>query len=110
MKVKESTMRKTWVVSSLAIVCCLLWGSAFPSIKVGYELFQVGASDTAAQILFAGCRFTLAGVLVIIIGSILQKQFLKPTAAELPKIGKICLLQTVLQYFSSTWDWHIQLE
>lgn len=92
-------MRKTWVVSSLAIVCCLLWGSAFPSIKVGYELFQVGASDTAAQILFAGCRFTLAGVLVIIIGSILQKQFLKPTAAELPKIGKICLLQTVLQYF-----------
>lgn len=99
MKVNENTMRKTWVVSGLAILCCLLWGSAFPSIKVGYELFRVDAADTAAQILFAGCRFTLAGILVIIFGSILQGQFLKPTLAEFPKIGKICLLQTVMQYF-----------
>lgn len=92
-------MQKTWVVSSLAVFCCILWGSAFPSIKVGYRLFQVDASDTAAQILFAGCRFTLAGVLVILFGSVLQGRFLKPSVAELPKIGKICLLQTVLQYF-----------
>ena len=66
MKLKESTMRKTWVVCLLAMICCLLWGSAFPCIKVGYKLFQVDSTDTAAQILFAGCRFTLAGVLVIL--------------------------------------------
>ena len=88
MRVKESTMKKTWVVCLLAMVCCLLWGSAFPCIKVGYELFQIDSMDTAAQILFAGCRFALAGVLVVIFGSVMQRKLLKPTLAELPKIGK----------------------
>ena len=98
-KVQESTMRKTWVVCLLAMVCCMLWGSAFPCIKVGYRLFRVDQADTAAQILFAGCRFSLAGILVILFGSILQGRFLKPCRTAIPKIMKISLLQTVLQYF-----------
>lgn len=92
-------MKKTWVVCLLAMVCCALWGSAFPCIKVGYQLFQIDSADTAAQILFAGCRFTLAGIMVIVFGSILQGQFLKPGSGDFARIGKICLLQTVIQYF-----------
>ena len=99
MKLKESTMRKTWVVCLLAMICCLLWGSAFPCIKVGYKLFQVDSTDTAAQILFAGCRFALAGGLVILFGAVLQRTFLKPGRTAIAKIIKISLLQTVLQYF-----------
>lgn len=98
-KLKETTMKKTWVVCLLAMVCCALWGSAFPCIKVGYRLFQIDSADTAAQILFAGCRFTIAGIMVILFGSILQGRFLKPGKGDLPRIGKICLLQTVIQYF-----------
>ena len=98
-KLKETTMRKTWVVCLLAMVCCALWGSAFPCIKVGYRLFQIDSADTATQILFAGCRFTIAGIMVILFGSILQGRFLKPGKGDLPRIGKICLLQTVIQYF-----------
>ena len=96
---KDNTLTKSWVVCILAIICCLLWGSAFPSIKIGYQLFQVDSTDIATQILFAGCRFTLAGILVIIIGSLMQQKFLKPSRTSAPKIFKICLLQTVLQYF-----------
>ncbi len=99
LKLKETTMKKTWVVCLLAMVCCALWGSAFPCIKVGYQLFQIDSADTAAQILFAGCRFTLAGIMVIVFGSILQGQFLKPGEGDFARIGKICLLQTVIQYF-----------
>lgn len=32
-------MSKTWVVFVCALVCCFLWGSAFPCIKIGYSLF-----------------------------------------------------------------------
>ena len=96
---KETILTKGWTVCLLAIICCLLWGSAFPSIKIGYQLFQVNSTDIAAQILFAGYRFTLAGILVIMIGSLLQQKFLKPSKISAPKILKICLLQTVLQYF-----------
>ena len=92
-------MRKTWVVCLLAMICCALWGSAFPCIKVGYRLFQIDSADTATQILFAGCRFTIAGIMVILFGSILQGRFLKAGKGDLPRIGKICLLQTVVQYF-----------
>ena len=50
----EEKMQKTVVVWLGALVCCLLWGSAFPCIKIGYRLFEVDAADTASQILFAG--------------------------------------------------------
>ncbi|GAB1483155.1 DMT family transporter [Treponema sp.] len=51
----------------LASVCALLWGSAYPGIKAGYELFSVGADNTAAKLMFAGVRFTLAGGIVLIL-------------------------------------------
>ena len=53
-------------------------GSAFPCIKIGYELFKVDSADTASQILFAGLRFTLAGILVVLFSSIMQKKPMLP--------------------------------
>lgn len=97
--IKKETMKKSWFVCLGAMVCCFLWGSAFPSIKVGYKLFEIGASDTAAQILFAGCRFFLAGIMTVIIGSVIQGTFLKPGKKSLSKICTIAMLQTVVQYF-----------
>lgn len=91
-------IQKTSIAAICAVLCCLLWGSAFPCIKLGYQLFEIPSSDTASQILFAGIRFSLAGGLVILAGSILQRKFLKPSKASVPKVFKLCLLQTVLQY------------
>ena len=98
MKKRENILQKSGVAALIAIFCCLLWGSAFPSIKAGYQLFAIPSEDTPAQILFAGIRFALAGVMVIIAGSILQKRFLKPSKKAIPKVLKLCLLQTVIQY------------
>lgn len=98
MKNTESFMKKTSVVWIGALICCLLWGSAFPGIKIGYQLFHIAAHDTASQILIAGYRFTLAGLLSIILGSILNRKLLIPRKESLPKIMKLCLLQTVAQY------------
>lgn len=91
-------IKKTWVVWLGAMVCCFLWGSAFPCIKLGYAWMNIDASDTAAQILYAGCRFTLAGVLAVAIGSVLQRKLLVPTVEMLPKILGLSMLQTVIQY------------
>lgn len=59
MEPKQSILTRTWVVAALACVCCILWGSAIPTIKTGYRLLQVDSADTASQIVFAGVRFTL---------------------------------------------------
>ncbi len=95
---KNEILQKSWAVGLLAMVCCFLWGSAFPCIKIGYNLFDIAAADTASQILFAGTRFTLAGILTILIGSVLSKKVLIPAKTSLGMIVKLCLAQTVIQY------------
>lgn len=98
MKEQETFMQKTPIVWAGALLCCALWGSAFPCIKIGYELFWIETGDTASQILFAGYRFTLAGILALLIGSILNRKLLIPRAEALGKILWLSLLQTVAQY------------
>lgn len=84
------------VVILMAGFCCLLWGSAFPCIKIGYKLFQIKSGETASQILFAGIRFALAGVMVIITFSLMNKRVIKPSNPA--KIATLSLFQTILQY------------
>lgn len=95
---KQSFFTKTSAVWLLGTLCCLLWGSAFPVIKIGYQLLGINSDDTATIILFAGLRFTLAGVLTILIFSIISKKLLLPSKSSMPKISLLALLQTVLQY------------
>ena len=92
-------LQQTGAVWFFAMVCCFLWGSAFPCIKIGYELFKVDSADTASQILFAGLRFTLAGILVVLFYSIMQKKPMLPKKTSWGMVGAISMFQTVLQYF-----------
>lgn len=96
---KQNTLTKTGIVALLACVCCILWGSAIPVIKTGYRLMEVDAADTASQIVFAGVRFTLAGLLVLIFASIREKKVLIPDWTILKYAVPVCLAQTVGQYF-----------
>ena len=89
---------KPITVCVLALISCFLWGSAFPCVKIGYELFEISASDTASVLLFAGLRFSLAGILVITFGSIIERRVLLPKKSSLWKIFLLCLAQTVVQY------------
>ena len=89
MRKKEQLMTRTVVVWLGALLCCALWGSAFPCIKIGYQLFEIPSGATATQILFAGCRFTLAGILAIIIGSVLNHRILVPKENFMGKNRKV---------------------
>ena len=96
---KKNTLTKTGIVALLACVCCILWGSAIPVIKTGYRLMEVDAADTTSQIVFAGVRFMLAGLLVLIFASIREKKVLIPDRTILKYAVPVCLAQTVGQYF-----------
>lgn len=97
-KKKKEWLSKTPVVWFGAMICCFLWGSAFPGVKIGYEMFHIASDQTATQILFAGYRFTLAGVLVIVIGSILNRRLLLPKKESLGRVVQLSCLQTIAQY------------
>jgi drug/metabolite transporter (DMT)-like permease len=53
------------VVLLLATLSCLLWGSAYPAIKHGYALLGIGTEDVGSQLVFAGIRFALAGLVLL---------------------------------------------
>mgnify|MGYP007037725854 CR=1 FL=1 len=67
----------------MAIVCNVLWGSAFPFIKLGYRLFSIDSGNTASIFCFAGVRFMLGSVLVLL-GSILLHNFLYAKPLQVP--------------------------
>ena len=88
-----------FIMVILATICCFLWGSAFPAIKLGYRWFNIAEEATGTQILFAGYRFTLAGILTVVIGSILAGKILLPKKKSLKKIAVLSIFQTSLHYF-----------
>ena len=47
------------------LASCFLWGSAFPCVKIGYELFGIDAADVPSILAFAGTRFVIAGLMVV---------------------------------------------
>lgn len=95
----EKYLKKTWVVAVLCTVCCMLWGSAIPMIKLGYAEMQIEDTDVMAQILSAGIRFFIAGVLTVIIGSISSRRFIYPTSLSSAfRVVKLSCLQTIIQY------------
>lgn len=95
----EKLLQNSWVVAVLAVFCCALWGSAFPFIKIGYQLYHIPADAPGSQILFAGIRFTLAGIMTILFGSLVQRKWISPKKSAWGKIFRLSLLQTALQYF-----------
>lgn len=96
---KHATVWETsGVVAVTALFCCALWGSAFPAIKIGYEIGGIAADAVGDQLLFAGYRFTLAGVLVLLLGSAAERRLLIPRRGTWGRIGRLSLLQTVGQY------------
>ena len=87
----------TIFITLAALLCCALWGSATPFIKIGYELI-LPQKTVPSTILFAGIRFTLAGILTVLIYSIGRKKFLIPKKENLGRIGIIACFQTIIQY------------
>ena len=94
----KKTQRNLWKLYILAVICTMLWGSAIPTIKLGYGVFNIAPAATADKLLFAGVRFLGAGLLILIPFSI----FSKNTVIEkgLFKHSLILgLIQTSGQYF-----------
>lgn len=79
-----------------AMVCCALWGSATPAIKTGYKLLMV--EGVPSIMLFAGLRFTLAGIFTVIIFSIIHKKVLIPKRENVTRILFVSVFHTIVQY------------
>ncbi|MBX4260240.1 DMT family transporter [Clostridium estertheticum] len=86
------------VVAIIATFCCFLWGSAFPAIKNGYIMFNISVNDIPSKLIFAGYRFIIAGLVLLVIAKTCGKKIFnisKKNALDLSCLG---VIQTTLQY------------
>ncbi len=99
---KEEFWSKTSVWLSTTLFCVFLWGTAFPIVKTGYRVFQINNASSDAVpslLLFAGLRFSLAGLLTIVFTAISEKRSPFPQNKLQWKDAFILSIpQTIFQY------------
>jgi drug/metabolite transporter (DMT)-like permease len=93
-----SFFTRRWVVVTLASLCCLLWGSAYPAIKNGYALFNIAATDIPSKMVFAGYRFIFAGLLLLVMCIIGGKRIFNLSGRQFGQVSLLGLTQTSIQY------------
>ena len=94
---KNNFFTRPVVVAVLALFTCALWGSAFPAIKIGFALMNI--ETAGSKVLYAGCRFMVAGIMTLILASIIEKRIVIIKKSSIPAICIQGLIQTALQYF-----------
>lgn len=81
-----------------ATLCCLLWGSSYPAIKSGYELFQIATDDIPSKVVFAGYRFLFAGLILLMFALAQRKPIARLTPRQFGQLTLLGLTQTSIQY------------
>ena len=66
--------RPVWV-ALLAFTAAFSWGWAFPLVKLGFAEYGITQNMTASKILFAGLRFGLAGIIILLIAATTGRSF-----------------------------------
>jgi len=92
-------LTKKWSVIGIAIFCSILWGSAFPVLKVSYEELQMVPEDTIAKVVFAGMRFLLAGLILLVGLFFVNRKSLFVSRKQIPVLILFGFTQTALQYY-----------
>lgn len=100
MKAKKSVsifQRPLWV-ALFALTAAIAWGFAYPLIKLGYGEFGITPAMTGSKMLFAGIRFTIAGLIVLAMALSTRKDFHVRYYADWWYILLFCLVNTTLHY------------
>ena len=90
--------KKPLNVFIFALICTVLWGSAYPCIKKGYEIFDIAGDDIPGKLLFAGIRFFFAGLITLAIFALMGNKLEKPDKKTALGIFYVGFIQTFVQY------------
>ena len=97
---KGQFFKRKSVLVLCALISTALWGSAFPCVKAGYQLWHIELNDAATQMIFAGGRFILAGLMTLLTAHFMEKRCIQKEHRwrSLKKIILLGVVQTALQY------------
>lgn len=91
--------KKNLIPILLAFIVMMLWGSLYPTVKLGYEKFEIDTSYYPNLLFFAGVRFTVSGLCILLALSVKDKAIpTVKTKKEWVGIALVGLLAVVFNY------------
>jgi len=96
MKKDKNLLAIPAVMVTLAILTQGLWGIVFPVIKKSNELFHI--TELGDTFLFAGLRFTFAGLLLLLVATFKEKKFPLLNKQQFGSVLLLGSVQTGLAY------------
>lgn len=95
---KKKIFEKNHYVILFALLCTVLWGSAFPGVKISYQYFGISNDRIGQTMLLAGFRFTMAGIITLVVSFISAGRMILPERQQIKGIVITGVIQTGLQY------------
>lgn len=89
--------RPFWVVF-FALTAAILWGWAYPLIKMGFAEFGITPDMTGSKMLFAGIRFSMSGMIILSLAKGTKRKFQLRKKSDLWYILAFALVNTTLHY------------
>lgn len=89
--------RAPWI-TLFALTAAVLWGWAYPLIKLGFQEFGISSDMTSSKMLFAGVRFCISGLIILALAAKTGKSFKTEGNGAWWFILVFSLLNTTLHY------------
>lgn len=89
--------RPFWV-SCFALTAAVVWGWAYPLIKMGFDEFAITPDMTGNKILFAGVRFTFSGLIILAFAKAKRRSFAMRRKTDWWFMLLFALLNTTFHY------------
>jgi drug/metabolite transporter (DMT)-like permease len=86
-------------VGILACICAILWGSAFPVLKISFKELNILPIDIYSKLYFAGMRFFISSIILFLIIKFYLKLNIKVDKKKYKSFLLLGLLQTTIMYF-----------
>jgi drug/metabolite transporter (DMT)-like permease len=96
---EKQVFTNKYSVPLLAILACILWGSALPLIKISYQELGISVDDFFSKILFASYRFFISAIMIFILIILTRGwKILKLNRKNMSYLFLLGFMQTTLQY------------
>ena len=89
--------RPAWVCL-FALTAAVLWGWAYPIIKIGFEEWGITPDMTGSKMLFAGIRFAISGLIILAMARGMRRSFRPARRWDWGFILLFALINTTLHY------------
>ena len=94
---QKHPLAKRHIMTIVALAVCVLWGSAFTAIVIGYRELNVYTDDIFQIMLFGGTRFMISAGLIFAFALVTKKN-MRLTRSGFKLVVTLGLLQTFGQY------------